>query len=171
MTPKQFTRECVRYFGDWPMDKPGVREAVVAYVATKTPGFLAALWPLVRDSRPQGYGPPDMAALMENAGVAAEHALTHTSRLMLEDQEPRASMDEVRAALGAIEGQLAEKAEAQRKAREAKEEPRRPRAFDYLDDVIWNARVSLAPEFYDETISMAERMESYAARYHGKARR
>lgn len=175
MTPKGFLSACSRYFGPWPGDKPGVADAVSAYVATKRPEFLAALWPIVRDSRPVGYGPPDMACLMEHAEGAAEYARTHmilptSVRPMLEDNEPRATMAEVRAALAATAVRLAEKQEAAKREREAGSAPKAPKPFAYLDGVRWNDTVQLSPEFYDETITMEERMRNYAARYKGRSK-
>ena len=179
MTPNQFMSACARYFGAWPAGKPGVLEAVAGYVKTKVPAFLAVLWKLVRDERPQGYGPPDMACLIALAERAAEHARTHTPPWpLLEDNEPRATMAEVRAALAATAAKLEAKRVEAEKARG--ETPRPPRAFAYLDNVRWNQQVELSPEYHDEKRwknfdnwtedEKAEFWSDYSARYKGGKR-
>lgn len=173
MTPKEFLSACSKYFGAWPADKPGVSDAVTEYLATKRPAFLSALWPMVRDARPVGFGPPDMACLLEHAESASEYMRTHAPMLSFEarpvkmiDDGPRATMADLRAALAATQAKLAEKEAEMKKLREGPTPPpAKPKAFAHLDDVRWDAPVHLSPEFYDTMISEQTRMESYAARY------
>ncbi len=172
MKPSDFLQACIRYFGPWPVDKPGVLEAVSGYVDTKTPSFLSALWPMVRDGRPQGFGPPDMACLMEHAEAASEYMRTHAPMIAFEtrptrmiDDGPQATMAELRAALAATQAKLAEKEAEMKKALSGAEPPPRPKPFPNLENVRWNEKILLSPDFYDTTISERERLESYAARY------
>lgn len=78
MTDAQFLRECARYFGPWPVDKPGVLEAVAEYVKHTHEDVLEALWPLVRDYRPRDWSgpmpPPDMSVLKMHIHRASETA-------------------------------------------------------------------------------------------------
>ena len=155
-------------------------EAVAGYVKTKRPEYLEALWPLVRDARPQAFGPPDMACLIEHAPRAAEYMETHsptTGLVLLEDNEPRATMAEVQAALNATAANLAEQKKADA-ATKADATPSKPRPFSNLDNVRWNAKVELSPEFYDEKRwktfdgwtedEKAAFWADYSARYRGK---
>ena len=105
MTDLQFLSACKDYFGPYPEDKPGIRQAVSEYVKGASPDFLAALWPLVRDSRPQGWGPPDMACLTECSARAAEHARTHAPKRALLDDGP-AGIEEVQQAMADMMAKL-----------------------------------------------------------------
>ena len=182
MTPEQFIRECQRYFGKWPSEKPGILESVAGYVKTKTPAFLAALWPLVRGYRPDDWAgampPPDMGLLMRLAPRAAEYAETHPAALpsgperkqIAEEESPRATMAELRAALEETKAKL----EAKKAVIDAALKPKageilaKPRPFAHLDGVRGDEEVRLMPEFYDKSMPMDERMRQYAARYKAK---
>ena len=185
MTDHEFLRECQRYFGAWPVEKPGILESVAGYIKTKSPSFLAALWPLVRDYRPDDWAgampPPDMGLLMRLAPRAAEYAETHPVELppsperkqIAEEDSPRATMTELRAALEETKAKLAAKKAAmdaalKPKAREIPEPTPKLRAFHDLDGVRGDEEVGLMPEFYDESMPMDERMRQYATRYRAK---
>lgn len=181
MKPSDFLQACIRYFGPWPTEKPGVLEAVSGYVDTKTPSFLSALWPLVRDARPQGFGPPDMACLQEHAEAAGEYMRTHTAvpslvatRPLLEDNEPRATMAEVKAALAATAARLAEKDAETKAAMSKPEAPPKAKPFANLDDVRWDQPIDLGQRFNDDKYwadydtnseKRREVLEDYASRY------
>ena len=159
MTYREFGRECVDYYGSWKAAVHG--DAVAGYVKTKAPSFIAALWKIVRERRGPGEGPPALSDLMKLATEAAEYAGTRLAQPQIGDGEERASAEDVHRVME----EVAEKLAAKKVALDMPvvEKPRR-KLFEELDDVRADTPVVLMAEFYDETMTMEDRIASYSRR-------
>lgn len=169
MTASDMLRRIVGYYGAYPADRPVLAEEVATYLDKLRPTYLDSMWPVLRDHRPVYRGPPDVQALRElhEPILTVEQCRRPVSLPGPESSEPH---DYIARELGAVLEKLQTKVGQQ--AQEAKSDIasafKPSKRFANLDGVRWDTPVSLQPEFYDETISMEERMRRYATNYKGK---
>lgn len=158
MTAEEFMRWAAQFYGRW--EVADRKAAVWEYVRDLSPSLLDRLRMALRRNRAPEAGPLSVPALR----VEMEHLPPGPLPPLLEDG-PSVTRQEIADAMAPVLAKMHEQRERERLTGADYYLLKRPKPFAHLDGLRYDERVELCAEYYDETISIQERMESYVARY------
>lgn len=168
MTTPEFMKACEDYFGRW--QRITVKAAVSQFMQARNDYYRDELWILLRNGRTVAYGPPDVKAITD-LHVEVCDALdirmmkNPPSALLTDGDDTLCTPGERKAFWESIAEKFHEKWEADKKAHNdaPPRYTRKEKAFPYLDGIRGDETVTILADFYDETISMEDRMKHYSA--------
>lgn len=172
MTPQEFGRKCVSYFGDW--KEPEHKSALWDWIKTKNSTYLDIMYKLIVESRPPGYGAPsvfDLKQHHEECVTRAQLFYADGKRSLdlkqIEDQtEKPMPISSYQQEWDRCMDALRKRAEEDKK--EAEEHPvveikRSEPLFKELDGIRGDEDIALNSDYY-KNMTVAERMGSYCSR-------